>query len=270
MKASKWNPTRSLRLALSFLTIFPVAGTTEPEEEDWRWVSAFFPLVGAFVGTFLLAADRVGRLPGEDWKAFSAALVMVVNFLLTGGMHHDGLADAADAFLGSRGRGERLRIMKDTSVGALGAASLSLYLISVWTLLNLLPSGPSWEGYRAASLVFFPAGGRAVTAYLCGRCPYAREKGMALGVVGCAGGGQLLVAVALNLFLATLLFWFLCSSVLAGTALTASLVLFAEVLARFLNSSLGGVTGDVLGAAGLLGEALALLLLAPGFIARLP
>lgn len=270
MKASKWNPARSLGLALSFLTIFPVAGTTEPEEEDWRWMSAFFPLVGALVGTFLLAADRVGRLPGEDWKAFSAALVMVVNFLLTGGMHHDGLTDAADAFLGSRDRGERLRIMKDTSVGSLGAASLFLYLISVWTLLNLLPSGPYWEGYRSASLVFFPAGGRAVTAYLCGRCPYARDKGTALRVVGCAGGGQVLIALTINLIIATFLYGLLCSSFSAGAALTASLVLFAEVLARFLNSSLGGVTGDVLGAAGLLGEALALLLLAPGFLARLP
>ena len=63
--------------------------------------------------------------------------------LLTGGLHLDGLADSADAWLGGLGDMEKThRILKDPLVGAAGVIALiSILLLKFVSLLILLENG---------------------------------------------------------------------------------------------------------------------------------
>ncbi len=260
----------SLKLALAFLTVLPVPAPVSPGERHWRRAVVLFPVVGVFLGGVLALVDFIARLPGEEWRSASAALVLTACFLLTGGLHHDGLADVADAFLGARGREERLRIMKDPSVGALGVSSLCLYILLAWSLLKLLPTGPGWGGYRAASLVCVPSGGRTVMAWLCCRSPYARDEGKAMEVVVNAGRREMALLAVIYPAISVSLMGLVGSSFSAGMALPLVALAVAEIIAFYLRRQLGGVTGDLLGASGLLAEVLLLLVLVAWPAGRFP
>lgn len=260
----------SFALALSLLTVIPLGVTERPGDRQWRRAVWMFPSVGALIGVFLAGLDSLGRMPGAGWKGFSAALVLAGYFLVTGGLHHDGLADAADAFLGARDREGRLRIMRDTSVGAFGAGTLFLYFLLSWNLLTLLPEGPGREGFRFASLVCLPTAGRATMAWLCCRCGYARKEGTGNAVVSNAGSRDLGWVAAAFLVISVLSLGLLGSSYAAGLAVVLVSLALAELAALYTRKAVGGITGDLLGASGLVVEVFVLWLLASWPVGRIP
>ncbi len=71
----------------------------------------FYPLVGLLIGAALWGmAHLLQFLP----LVLSSSLILVLWIWLTGGLHLDGLADTADAWVGGFGDPERsLNIMKD-------------------------------------------------------------------------------------------------------------------------------------------------------------
>ncbi len=122
------------RVALQFLTRWPVASF---ERFDVAWLSQslrYFPVVGAFVAVMQwlvwFALSQV--LPGPVALAF----MMGFGLLLTGGFHEDGWADVCDGMGGSSDRERVLVIMKDSRVGAFGAMGLVWMLLSKWTVLS--------------------------------------------------------------------------------------------------------------------------------------
>ena len=58
--------------------------------------------------------------------AIVALLIVLFSTLITGGLHEDGLADAADAFGGGWNREQTLEIMKDSRIGSFGALAIVL------------------------------------------------------------------------------------------------------------------------------------------------
>jgi adenosylcobinamide-GDP ribazoletransferase len=260
---------RSLGEAFRFLTAIPLP-KRDCEEAALAASISWFTLIGAVLGALLLLVDLgVGdAFPQPGALLISAAAVLAAYALLTGGLHHDGLMDTADALWGKRsgGRERRLAILKDSHAGALGASALMLLLLLEFAAIAILPEGLEGGEMRRASLFAFPVVGRWVMAYLCLRFPYARPEGTAAAMVG--------LSKPIFLIPATLI---------AGGALAASFVwivdvpwmilvlaavalVFAEGWGRFCRHALGGVTGDVIGAGGMLAEMLVLLLLA----SRLP
>src|SRR5438874_1359027 len=84
---------RSLRAAVSFLTVLPVANVDGSPGE--RLGRAYFPAIGAFIG---LAAGAVfAVLSSVTTPLLAAAGGVAVLSVLTGAMHLDGLADSACA-----------------------------------------------------------------------------------------------------------------------------------------------------------------------------
>lgn len=122
------------RVALQFLTRWPVASF---ERFDVAWLSEslrYFPLVGVFVALvqWLVWMVLVSLLPHPVALAFT----MGFGLLLTGGFHEDGWADACDGMGGSTDRERVLAIMKDSRVGAFGAMGLVWMLLTKWTVLS--------------------------------------------------------------------------------------------------------------------------------------
>jgi adenosylcobinamide-GDP ribazoletransferase len=172
-----------------------------------------------------------------------ALLALASSVLVTGALHEDGLADAADGLGGAHGGKRALEIMKDSRIGSYGGLALAFSLLFRLEALRELPqAGWFWlveihclarigpvclmhtEPYvsdqlQSKSARLFPIGRAQLLAALC--------WGVGCSVLGIGAGwvsAPTVAAVALGLGLLT---W--------GAA-------------RYFRSAVGGVTGDLLGA----------------------
>jgi adenosylcobinamide-GDP ribazoletransferase len=226
-----------MRRALSFLT--PMGGAVAPSPSALSW----FPVVGALLG---LALGGVWWLADRVWAApVAAAVVVAADLALTGMLHFDGLVDAADGLLPPLERSRRLEVMADPAAGAFGVGVGVLVLLLRWASLATLAPAP-WL------LAALWCGSRLVMAVVAGAVPYARPGGLAGAFLE---PGRRRVPVAGVLLLAGL-------AVLGGGDAAAGVVALAAVAAGVVALAvrrLGGFTGDVLGAAGIVGETAGLL-----------
>jgi adenosylcobinamide-GDP ribazoletransferase len=228
--------------ALAFLTRIPVAAA--PFEDGALAKAAWaFPLVGAGVGAVagivFLAAESIGL--GDDPAALLAILAGLV---VTGALHEDGLADAADGLLGGGDRERRLAIMRDSRHGTFAVLALVMSVgLRAAALARI--GDPLFAGL---ALVAAHAGSRALLAPVLWGLSPARDDGLGAGagrprpaIVGCALG------IALAIVLAAL-------GPLAGLLAFGVAAATVAAAAAFARQSIGGYTGDVLGAVQQLGE----------------
>jgi len=132
---------RGLILSIQFLTRLPVPAVSDFRPADIAAGAAWFPLVGALVGTLVALAMQLA-VGVDPWLgAFCGLLAWL---LVTGGLHLDGLADLADAMGASHGDPERfMAVLKDPHVGAFGVMALAtaiaarLVLLMLWLKLGL-------------------------------------------------------------------------------------------------------------------------------------
>jgi adenosylcobinamide-GDP ribazoletransferase len=122
--------------AVQFLTRIPVPTPAYTPDSLARSVK-FFPVVGLLVGA--AAALLHLLLTPHLQRIVVAFFVLTFLLLVTGLIHEDGLADAADGFGGGSNREKILAIMRDSHIGAYGAAALTLSLVGRILLLSSLP-----------------------------------------------------------------------------------------------------------------------------------
>jgi adenosylcobinamide-GDP ribazoletransferase len=121
--------------ALQFLTRIPISSPHAPD--SLARAVKFFPAVGLLIGA---SAALLNMLLVQHLSRFVSALIVVTFLvLITGGLHEDGLADAADAFGGGSTREQILAILKDSRIGSYGGATLTLSLVARVALLGSLP-----------------------------------------------------------------------------------------------------------------------------------
>ena len=228
---------RDLKVALLFLTRFPVQVDGAVTMRDLAAAVYAFPIVGAVIGLLgglaYWAAMRVG-LP-----ALPAALIAITAMIaMTGALHEDGLADTADGLGAGTDRARALEIMGDSRIGSFGALAL---LLSV--LARLIALAPMWDP-REVTLVLVAAGmtSRALMPVVMLLQPSTRAEGLAA-----AAGTPQPLRVMLGAFLAIAGAVLLLPLPMAVTALAASAVI-ALAFAAWLGNRLGGCTGDTLGA----------------------
>ncbi|MEE2757731.1 MAG: adenosylcobinamide-GDP ribazoletransferase [Myxococcota bacterium] len=230
---------RGSRTAFIFLTRIPVGGQ-DYRDADWRWSTAWFPAVGAFLGLALaflwLAIASLG-----SWV--SAFLVLGVSLLLTGGFHEDGLADTADAMGGAYDRDRLLEILKDSRVGAFGAMALFVSLGLKVALLARL------DTHAPTALVVTECLSRVTPIWLMVGMPYVTNDAQSRSrQVTRAGFPQLVFATAIGFSMVGLGWWFgyLTADILLG--LTLAMTLTPALCAWRFYRRTGGITGDFLGA----------------------
>ncbi len=238
---------RAFALALQLLTRLPVPLPAPPPRPEELGLSVlFFPAVGLLIGALLAGLHTTLWLidPGV-----LAALVLAVWVLLTGGLHLDGLADTADAWIGGQGDRDRtLAIMKDPRSGPMAVVVIVLVLLTKFAALQVLLAGDA-----RTLLLLAPVLGRSVVVLLLVTTPYVRPEGLGapyadyLPRLSC-GALVLLVALAT----VGLLDW-------TGGVLLGVLAGGLFGMRHWLLTRLGGATGDTLGAACELAETAALL-----------
>lgn len=234
-------------MAVAFLTRLPVPGAAGMDARAVGRASAYFPVAGAVLGALLVAARHA--LPGRLPATLQAALLLALLALLTGALHLDGLADTVDGLGGGRTREDALRIMRDHAVGAYGAVSLVLLLlVEAAALAELLHRGATGDRWLILALTI----SRWTPVPLARVLPYARPGGgLGAAVTEHGGWADLVAATAIAFGAAVWVGW-------AGLAALGATALLLVAFGWHLRRRLGGITGDTLGAAIVLSEALVL------------
>ncbi len=94
----------------------------------------FFPFVGLIVGAGAVLLQKL-LLPHLS-RPLTSLLVLAYLVLITGCLHEDALADAADGFGGGWNKDQILAILRDSRIGSYGASALVLSLLARYLLLS--------------------------------------------------------------------------------------------------------------------------------------
>ncbi|MGE8352578.1 MAG: adenosylcobinamide-GDP ribazoletransferase [Pseudomonas protegens] len=222
-------------IALQFLSSLPIRLPGMPQPEELGRSLLFYPLVGLLFGVLLWLLDAV--LAGTPLLVH-AALLLTAWVLLSGGLHLDGLADSADAWLGGFGDRERtLSIMKDPRSGPIAVVTLLLVLLLKFAALVALI-----ERQQGFALLLAPLIGRASLLGLFLSTPYVRAGGL-----GQALADHLPALAGRQVLGLSVLVCLLLGGYSGLWAVLLAVVLFFW-LRQLMIRRLGGTTGDTAGA----------------------
>lgn len=221
--------------ALGLLSRLPIRVNTERATKRGAASAWAYPLAGLALGLIACAVGQIALWLGLP-NAVTAGLIIATLAITTGCMHEDGLSDTADGFWGGWDKNHRLRIMKDSYVGAYGTIALVLSLGLRWQAVALILSAPFWPALLVVAML-----SRAVMVPMMAFLPHARTEGLS-HTVGKPPANTAWIALAIASFATLILFqlaalWLVCVSLLAALACAA-----------IAKSKVGGQTGDILGA----------------------
>ena len=231
---------RAFRGAMSFMTVLPLGGEVNE-------ISLYFlPLSGAVVGLVAWLGFRLFALAGSPLLA--AAVAIGVDAWVTRGLHYDALADTVDGLGGFLERQRRLQVMDEPTVGAFGVLAI---VIAVALRISALGA----VGFPLYLIGFFVVSRTAMVLILT-TVPLAKERSIARIFGSLSRKGVIVAMVAYLAASITVIAWLgdLLAVPVAALGLAA-----AYLVTRRASRLIGGVTGDVVGAAGLVCETVMLL-----------
>ncbi len=219
--------------AVGLLTRLPMPVDTDRAMARGARAAWAYPLVGALIGAIMAALAALLlwlSLPA----GIAAALVLALSVILTGAMHEDGLADAADGLWGGWDKQKRLEIMKDSHIGVYGVVAIGLALLIRWlALAAIVQSGLYW-----GALIAVGALSRAGMVGVMSGLPNARDTGLSHSV-GRPETMTGVVAFGLATIIAVVCF---------GFGLIFPACMAAQFCGLVAKAKIGGQTGDILGA----------------------
>ncbi|MGS2716994.1 adenosylcobinamide-GDP ribazoletransferase [Eionea flava] len=237
-------------MAISLMTRLPVARWLPDQwaDKSLGQSALWYPFVGFLLSVLLVVISSILDLASP---AVNAAVVLAMWVGFTGALHLDGLADCVDAMFASHSahpsedmscpkKQTILRVLKDPSVGAMGAVTLVVLLLLKFCLLaELLDT--FWLALfvalilsRTCALLFI-----VTTPYT----PHSSQQGLGFVLAKytskpiafvVAGGAALLAFVVLPLF----------DALLVSGVLAAILLLWRAYWIKRLD----GFVGDAIGA----------------------
>jgi adenosylcobinamide-GDP ribazoletransferase len=240
-----------LRMAASFVTILPVAPSKPAADGAVARATWALPVAGLLVGLagalVYKVASRFGLAPN-----LAALLALAATALVTGALHEDGLADAADGLGGGRTRERKLEIMRDSRIGTYGVCALILSFGLRWSALAVIAN--PWMVALALCAAHIAA--RAGLPAFMSQVAPARPDGLSASA-GSPPGRSVAIAFAVGILALVL-------ALGPGKALVSLILLCLAglMLARLAIRQIGGQTGDILGAFEQTGEILILLVAA--------
>ena len=244
-------------IAWQFLTVIPIQKGLRPRGKELGSSMAFFPLVGIILGGVLALFDLIlqGALPLE----IRSIIIIACLAIITGANHLDGFADTVDGIMGGRNRGEALKIMRDSRVGAEGAVGLVLLILMKYLCLSHLygqgplAATPVQGDVRAMGLISMTAASRWAMVLMAYVGPFARKTGQGRAFVESmhlraltAATGTAIVGVGLLMGL-------------KGLVILCLVGVVAILSTLYFRRRLGGITGDTLGALNEVSELLLLI-----------
>ncbi|MDO5301283.1 MAG: adenosylcobinamide-GDP ribazoletransferase [Tissierellia bacterium] len=235
---------KGIILALQFLTRIPLPIQVDFTHENAKHALFAFPFISGLMG---LIFGWVHQWLFPHSAMVAAFVGLLLWNLLNGGLHLDGLGDTFDGFLSNRSREEKLRIMHDSTVGTFAILAIFLVLLGKFALLSAHNYGP----VKLMAALF---SARLGVLYCIGFAPSARPDG--LGAYFQSGRPQKGIVLLTALTALALWFWYpRALFLLLGGCFNGLWISWWSI------RNIGGVSGDIFGAAMELGELVCLLIL---------
>lgn len=227
-----------LKAAIGLLTKFPVNIKKTLSPQQMGQASSFYAL--AVLPISLVLGGVCALFWWLDLRSLLPFALVGLEWLLTGGLHIDGLADTADAFLAYQNRERTLEILKDVRHGTHGVCAIVLDCLLKVGLYSLLFQRDFLLG--AGACVLMPMLAKVPMTMVAAISQYPRQEGMAKAQFAYTKAPQVIWCLLLPLVLGGLLLrhW-----MVAVLGVQAVLALWMAHLSR---RKIGGATGDVLGA----------------------
>jgi adenosylcobinamide-GDP ribazoletransferase len=234
--------TNSFLVATQFLTRLPVSPNDDFSADALASSAAFFPVVGLLVGAGGCLLRWI-LLPHTN-ASIVAVAILIYLVVVTGGLHEDALADAADGFGGGFSRERVLEIMHDSRIGSFGAIAIGLGLLSRFALLSDL-SAKRFISYFIAAHVLSRWSALPLASFL----PAARpEDGQGRRIAQKVSASSFLLGTILCAGIVIfLLKW-------RGVYVVAAAIAVVAATGAYYHRRIGGITGDCLGATNQLAE----------------
>ncbi|MDO5146242.1 MAG: adenosylcobinamide-GDP ribazoletransferase [Eubacteriales bacterium] len=232
-------------LTLGFMTRIPVTvDLGEVKDEDMHKGFLYYPVVGLIIGlvdvtVYLLAVQIFPEMIG-------ILFALLANFFVTGAFHLDGLCDTADGIYSARTKERMLEIMKDSRIGTNGGIAMCFDILMKFA--GLMSCENTW-----VMILMMPVAGKMIQGAVVYKAVYPREKGIGI-YVGTVSLGTVIGTMILGVCAMTVAFSFW------GIVMFAVLFFLAWMFRRYITGKIGGITGDVMGAASELSEIMLLLL----------
>lgn len=225
-----------LILMVQFFTRIPLNMRIDIKSEDFAKGVVYFPWIGLIVGGLNAI---VYYLISQLIDGFIPLLgVIIVNILVTGALHLDGLADSCDGVFSARKKTRMLEIMRDSRIGTNGAIALNLSILMRLGLLYTVP-----RSLIIPAIILMPVLGRTIMSLVIYEGKYAREgQGMGDLFIGKTSGSTTLIS-----FIQAFMMSFILLKAL-GVAIFAVCIITGYLLRMYFNKVIGGLTGDLLGA----------------------
>lgn len=226
---------RDFITCLEFLTRVRFSKRTDWRDEDFSRSVPYFPLVGLVIGS-LLAAVNYGLFYIETPLFLRVTLLLLAEIIITGGLMYDGFMDTADGVFSARSRERMLEIMKDSHVGSNAVlAIIILLLLKIAAYLELSGETLTWV------LLTMSVATRTFMVVFIVNFPYARKEGI----------GHMFTKYAKPFY--TYIAFAVCAGIIAACGLQYLAVAgicftVTLIIAKYLKTQLGGLTGDTYGA----------------------
>lgn len=217
---------------LQFTTRLPIPVQLKVGEEDFHRGMKLFPIIGIIIGSILWLSYRFVFAYDPMVAAVSAVLLEIV---ITGGLHQDGLGDTFDGLF-SNTRGERMvAVMKDSRLGAHGVLAIIGVLLLKVSLINAIGN--------PVALLTMPVLSRLSMVFGAAFSRSAREEGLGHLFIEGVGWKDALFS---GILAGVLVFYFIG---ITGVIVSEIVILIVTlVYIRIFDNRIGGMTGDTLGA----------------------
>ena len=239
-------------MALSMFTVLPTP-YIEWDDEGVKNMMKFYPIIGLIVGGiwsftyYLISIFNVSII-------LKSIVIMIIPFCVTGMLHLDGFMDVCDAILSRRDKEEKLRILKDSTIGAFSVISLIiLFFLQFGGVYSILEkSAPIYI------LILIPIVSRSSVAYFLLSRTTIKES--TLGTYFKKGtNSKDTVIMIVSLLIMYIISFFSLGEY--GILLVSVIILGITWAVEKCKREFGGISGDVAGFALVIGEVIGILAL---------
>ena len=226
-------------ILIQFMTRIPIPLKISYSEKKLGKSIKFFPLVGLIIGLILYFANFLIIVYLKNIfynKTIIAIFLIILEILIVGIIHIDGLADTFDGLFSYAKKEKMLEIMKDSRIGTNGAVVLILYFITKTVLISEIIT------INSKYLIIYPIIARLSTPVNAGLSNYARKSGMSNAIISENGIFEVIFSLALSIIL---VFY-----IIGIKGIVAISIAFVFIIIFMLNvrKKIDGITGDTMGA----------------------
>ena len=227
-----------MQAIISFLTIIPVPKSSIIDINSVANKMHFFPLAGAMIGSLI-----GGMAYGISFYLQPPLIGFLVTctFMIITGIHHtDALADFADGLMAKGSKDIKYKVMHEPAVGSAGVSSIILYITGM-----IISISSFHHGIRLfASIIAAEVIAKYVMVLQSYRGLSAWEGFSSPFTSAMKDKRKILTATAITLPIVYLFG----GGYYAGPISLAVSAAIATIIQYVSNKTLGGITGDVLGA----------------------